>query len=66
MKNWVPLLIFGLIVTGVVVYFVVTSKTTVRMKTPPRKYDNEEIREIEYNAEGLPSKITIHRHAAVA
>lgn len=29
-------------------------------------YDNEEIREIEYNADGLPIRIVIHRHAAIA
>ena len=29
-------------------------------------YDNEEIREIEYNELGLPKRIVIHRHARVA
>ena len=33
---------------------------------PSRSYDNEEIREIEYNADGLPSRIVIHRHAIAA
>jgi hypothetical protein len=33
------------------------------LRLTPRAYDNEEVREIEYNADGLPSRITIHRHA---
>jgi len=29
-------------------------------------YDNEEVREITYNDDGLPTRIVIHRHAKVA
>ena len=32
----------------------------------PVAYENEEVREILYNSDGLPVKITIHRHASVA
>lgn len=32
----------------------------------PVAYENEEIRSIEYNADGLPVRIVIHRHAIVA
>ena len=32
----------------------------------PVAYENEEVREIEYNGDGLPVKIVIHRHAVVA
>jgi len=31
----------------------------------PVAYENEEVREILYNSDGLPVKITIHRHASV-
>jgi hypothetical protein len=33
---------------------------------PQKSYDNEEVREIEYNNDGLPTRITIHRHARAA
>lgn len=33
---------------------------------PSKSYDNEEIREITYNDDGLPTRIVIHRHAIAA
>ena len=32
----------------------------------PNNYDNEEVREITYNDDGLPTRIVIHRHAATS
>jgi hypothetical protein len=34
--------------------------------TPQKNYDNEEVREITYNKDGLPTRIVIHRHASAA
>ena len=34
--------------------------------TPENSYENEEVREIEYNGDGLPIRITIHRSARAA
>ena len=34
--------------------------------TPQNSYDNEEVREITYNDDGLPTRIVIHRHAATS
>jgi hypothetical protein len=34
--------------------------------TPRNSYDNEEVREITYNDDGLPTRIVIHRHAATS
>lgn len=78
-KDWGILL--GVLGIGLII-FLVTRKTspidaqagysTNRLAvksnqlTVQNNYDNEEVREIEYNNDGLPTRITIHRHASVA
>lgn len=38
----------------------------VPMEAEPRRYQNKETREIEYNGDGLPTKIVITRDSVVA
>lgn len=76
--NWGILLIIGAILglylmtkksdnSGVSSYAPEPSPELPPIRLHPQKsYDNEEVREIEYNADGLPTRITIHRHARAA
>lgn len=74
-QDWLgPLLFIGIV--GIAVYVVVSMnkpKTAAAatgdvysyqpISGPTKRYDNEEIREITYNEDGLPTRIVIHRHA---
>lgn len=75
--NWGILIIIGAILglylltkksdnSGVSSYVNPISELPPIRLHPQKSYDNEEVREIEYNADGLPTRITIHRHARAA
>lgn len=65
-KEWIlPTLILG----GIVLFVLMSRKPVSRVTSGQlvaNQYDNEEIREIEYNADGLPIRIRITRHARTA
>jgi hypothetical protein len=50
-------------------HFIPTNRAQAPAYQPPvqasNAYDNEEVREITYNDDGLPTRIVIHRHAKV-
>lgn len=65
-------LLFGVLGIGLIAFIATrnsqnagSAKASRWVPVGQKSYDNEEIREIEYNNEGLPKRITIHRHAIV-
>ncbi len=67
-KGGAILILAALIIGGI---FLMTRRSSPVSKAPStwiptRSYENTETREIFYNAEGLPTKIIIHRDASVA
>jgi len=52
-------LIIGLIVVGLIIWYLLKRKEA----QPAGQYLNEEKWDVQYNVDGLPTSITIHRNA---
>ena len=56
------IMIGGLILVGLLIWYFMR-KGQGAIGTPVAQYKNEESWDVQYNADGLPTKITIHRNA---